>query len=186
MGGRLLGGWAGGWLGGCWVGGRVASGWVGGWVGGCWAAGGWWGLWWGVEWALCALRTLWCHHGGAPSLHPASLPCCLDLLLLLLHVLCRASKQYGTGLPPPAANCYLSCAVRAVPALCLLSCAVPAVQGMVTRKDLLGYRLDEAVKRARTGGALLQSQGSATLEDTPRPGGSGAGLGPADATPDRF
>ena len=75
---------------------------------------------------------------------------------------------------------------------CLLCLLCSLVQGMVTRKDLLGYRLDEAVKRARTGGALGQPQGSAALEDTPRLGGAlgggggGAGLGPADATPDRF
>jgi chloride channel 7 len=54
------------------------------------------------------------------------------------------------------------------------------VRGMVTRKDLLGYKLDEAVKRSRSGGPLA-SQG--TLESpvaTPH-----VSFVP-DATPDRF
>lgn len=51
---------------------------------------------------------------------------------------------------------------------------------MVTRKDLLGYKLDEAVKRSRSGGPLASQ---ATLESpvaTPH-----VPLA-ADATPDRF
>ncbi|KAI7836469.1 hypothetical protein COHA_009686 [Chlorella ohadii] len=54
------------------------------------------------------------------------------------------------------------------------------VRGMVTRKDLLGYKLDEAVKRSRSGGPLASQ---ATLESpvaTPH-----VPLA-ADATPDRF
>lgn len=66
------------------------------------------------------------------------------------------------------------------------------VRGMVTRKDLLGYRLDEAVKRARVGAVpqtlgVTGSGGGISLEsprtaETPQ-------LGPllqSDATPDRF
>lgn len=55
---------------------------------------------------------------------------------------------------------------------------------MVTRKDLLGYRLDEAVNRCRTGAlrAPLGGDGPESPLATPRPGG----LGPHQATPDRF
>ncbi|EFN56864.1 hypothetical protein CHLNCDRAFT_144489 [Chlorella variabilis] len=60
------------------------------------------------------------------------------------------------------------------------------VRGMVTRKDLLGYRLDEAAKRARVG-MQPQPAGSGGVEsphhlETPRLGP----LMPSDATPDRF
>lgn len=62
----------------------------------------------------------------------------------------------------------------------------PFLQGMVTRKDLLGYRLDEAAKRARVG-MQPQPAGSGGVEsphhlETPRLGP----LMPSDATPDRF
>jgi hypothetical protein len=58
---------------------------------------------------------------------------------------------------------------------------------MVTRKDLLGYRLDEAVKRARLG-TLPQQPGAPPLFESPRGGGTPRGslLLPSDATPDRF
>ncbi|KAL4443355.1 hypothetical protein ABPG75_011092 [Micractinium tetrahymenae] len=59
------------------------------------------------------------------------------------------------------------------------------VRGIVTRKDLLGYRLDDAVKRAR--GGPMASAASAPLES---PGAAGTprlpGLMPSEATPDRF
>lgn len=52
---------------------------------------------------------------------------------------------------------------------------------MVTRKDLLGYKLDEAVKRSRSGGPLA-SQHSMLESPVATPHVS---LVP-DATPDRF
>ena len=62
------------------------------------------------------------------------------------------------------------------------------VRGMVTRKDLLGYRLDEAVQRARTGGAgggpgrsgAVALNGSVSLEVPLPPQQQQA------ATPDRY
>ena len=58
---------------------------------------------------------------------------------------------------------------------------------MVTRKDLLGYRLDEAVKRARVGAVPHAAGAGSNLEsprnlETPRLGP----LFPSEATPDRF
>ena len=53
-------------------------------------------------------------------------------------------------------------------------------QGMVTRKDLLGYRLDEAVKRARSGGPPASQPTLESPLTSPR-----MPLAP-EATPDRF
>lgn len=57
---------------------------------------------------------------------------------------------------------------------------LPLLQGMVTRKDLLGYRLDEAVKRARSGGPLASQPTLESPLTSPR-----MPLAP-EATPDRF
>ena len=64
---------------------------------------------------------------------------------------------------------------------------LPTLQGMVTRKDLLGFKLDEAVKRARTGRAS-PALGSGALLESPHALGSPRlpGLSPTDATPDRY
>lgn len=63
------------------------------------------------------------------------------------------------------------------------------VRGMVTRKDLLGFRLDEAARRARSGGVGLPATSASGPLESPGHGGTPRllpGLVRTENTPDRF